>query len=114
MKGQQLRMRCGLLALAIVLGGCVYSVESVITESRTTFDVRLLGNWQEVGSSEHAVVTRSARNGYTIEYGSDDSASRYDARLGRLGNRLILDVSVPAEDSSPTSTGKLPIAWHVV
>jgi len=114
MTGRHLRMRCGLLGLAMALGGCVYSVESVITESSATFDARLLGDWKEMGGSEHAVVTRSARNGYTIEYGSDDSVSRYEARLGRLGDRLILDVSVPPEDSSPTLSGKLPIAWHVV
>ena len=59
MKGQQLRMRCGLLGLAIVLGGCVYSVESVIKESSARFDVRLLGNWKEVGSSERAARTRN-------------------------------------------------------
>ena len=114
MTGRHLQVRCGLLGLAILLGGCVYSVESVITDSSAAFDARLLGDWKEVGGSEHAVVTRSARNGYTIEYGSDDSVSRYAARLGRLGNRLILDVSVPPEDSSPTASGQLPIAWHVV
>jgi hypothetical protein len=114
MTGRHLQVRCGLLGLAILLGGCVYSVESLITDSSAAFDARLLGDWKEVGGSEHAVVTRSARNGYTIEYGSDDSVSRYAARLGRLGNRLILDVSVPPEDSSPTASGQLPIAWHVV
>jgi hypothetical protein len=114
MTARHLQLRCALLALAIVLGGCVYSVESVITESSAAFDARLLGDWKDVGSSEHAVVTRSIRNGYTIEYGSDDTVSRYEAHLGRLGDRLILDVSVPPEDSSPSASGQLPIAWHVV
>lgn len=114
MTGRHLLVRCGLLGLAIALGGCVYSVESVITDPSATFDPRLLGAWKEVGSSDRAVVTRSARNGYTIEYGSNDTVSRYEARLGRLGDRLILDVSVPPRDSSPTPSGKLPIAWHVV
>ena len=70
MTGQHLQVRCGLLGLAIVLGGCVYSVESVVTESRAAFDARLLDDWKEVGSSEHAVVTRSGRIGYSIEYRS--------------------------------------------
>jgi hypothetical protein len=42
MTGRDLQMRCGLPGLAIVLGGCVYAVESVITESSATFDLRLL------------------------------------------------------------------------
>src|SRR5215204_1683791 len=112
MTGRHLRMQCGLLGLAIALGGCVYSVESVITESSATFGGRLLGDWKEVDSSERAVVTRSARNGYVIEYGSDDIVSRYEARLGRLGSRLILDVSVSPEDGPPMPSGKPPIAWH--
>ena len=42
MNGRHLRVRTGLLGLAIVLGGCVYSVESLITESSAMFDARLL------------------------------------------------------------------------
>jgi len=112
MTGRHLRMRCGLLGLAIALGGCVYSVESVITESGATFDPRLLDAWEEVGGSDRAVVTRSARNGYAIEYVSGDTV-RYEARLGGLGDRLILDVAVPPEDESPTPSGEPPIAWHL-
>jgi hypothetical protein len=112
MTGRHLRMRCGLLGLAIVLGGCVYSVESVITDSGATFDQRLLGAWEEVGGSDRAVVTRSARNGYAIGYASGDTV-RYEARLGRLGDRLILDVSVPPEDGSLMQSGEPPIAWHL-
>ena len=113
MIGRRLEVRCGLLGLAIALGGCVYSVESVITESSGTFDPRLLGDWKEVGSSDRAVVTRSARNGYTIEYRSNDTVSRYEARLGRLGNRLLLDVSVPAEGEPSKPSGESSTAWHL-
>ena len=114
MTGRHLRMRCGLLGLAIVLSGCVYSVEPVITESGATFDARLLGAWEEVGGSDRAVVTRSGRNGYAIEYVSGDTA-RYEARLGGLGDRLILNVSVPPEEGegSPTPSGGPPVAWHL-
>ena len=109
MLGRQLRMRCGLLGLTIALGGCVYSVESVITESGATFDPRLLGAWEEVNGSDRAVVTRSARNGYTIEYASRDTV-RYEASLGRLGDRLILDVSVPPEKGPSDDP---PVASHL-
>ena len=73
MTGRHLRMRCGLLGLAVALGGCVYSVESMITESSVTFDPRLLGAWAEVDGSDRAVVTRSAPNSYAIEYASRDT-----------------------------------------
>jgi len=51
MTGRHLQVRCGLLGLTIVLGGCVYSVESVITESSAAFHARLLGDWMEVEDS---------------------------------------------------------------
>ena len=113
MTGRHLTVRCGLLGLAMALGGCVYSVESVITESGATFDARLLGAWEEVGGPDRAVVTGSARNGYTIEYASDDTVKRYEARLGRLGDRLILDVSVPPEGGRSKPSGEPPTAWHL-
>src|SRR5829696_8824030 len=112
MTGRHLRMQCGLLGLAIALGGCVYSVESVITESSVTFDPRLLGAWEEVGGSDRAVVSRSASNSYAIEYASGDTA-RYEARLGRLGDRLILDVSIPPECGSPKRPGEPATARHL-
>jgi hypothetical protein len=111
---RHLRMRCGLLGLAIALGGCVFSVESVITASGATFDPRLVGEWEEVGGSDRAVVARSARNGYAIEYTSDDTVSRFEARLGRLGDRLVLDVSrVPRESGPPKPHPEPQIARHL-
>jgi hypothetical protein len=112
MTGRHLRMQCGLLGLAIALGGCVYSVESTITESSVTFDPRLLGAWEEVDGSDRAVVTRSASNRYAIEYASRDTV-RYEARLGRLGDWLILDVSVPPERGPAKPSGEPAIAWHL-
>src|SRR5829696_2336722 len=99
MTGRHLRMQCGLLGLAIALGGCVYSVESVITESSVTFDPRLLGAWEEVGGSDRAVVSRSASNSYAIEYASGDTA-RYEARLGRLGGDAASQRLIGATSSS--------------
>lgn len=111
MTRRHLRMQCGLLWLAMALGGCVYSVESMITESGATFDPRLLGAWEEVDGSDHAVVTRSASNSYAIEYASRDTV-RYEARLGRLGDRLILDVSIPPDGGSPKPSGASAIVRH--
>lgn len=111
MNGRHMRMRCGLLGLAIALGGCVLSVESMLTESDVTFDTRLLGAWEEVDGSDRAVVARSGQNGYAIEYTSDGTG-RYEARLGRLGGRLILDVLEPPEERAPKPDGEPLILRH--
>jgi hypothetical protein len=87
------------LGLVVVLSGCVLSVDPVISESGATFDPRLLGTWEEVSGSDHAVVSRAAENTYTIEYTSDRKVSRFGARLGRLGEHLVLDVWPATPDS---------------
>ena len=122
MNGRHMRMQCGMLGLAIALGGCPFSVESLITESDVTFDPRLLGAWEEVNGSDRAVIARSGRNGYAIDYGpgrtggwfweSRDTLKRFEARLGRLGDRLILGVLVPPEEGAPKPDGEPLILLH--
>jgi len=101
--------------LAVVLCGCVLSVEPVVPESGATFDPRLLGTWEEVSGSDRAVVSRAAESTYAIEYTSDGKASRFEARLGRLGEHLVLDVW-PAEPDSdqPDHHAGLMIPGHVL
>lgn len=107
------QMRCVVLGLAISLGGCVYSLESVITGSTAAFDTRLLGVWEEVGGTDGAVVTRFSQNGYAIEYMTNDTVRVYEARLGRLGDLMILDVLVPPHDELAKPPGETPIARHL-
>lgn len=81
------------LGLAILLiSGCVLSVDPVISESGATFNPRLLGAWEEVSGPGRAVVSRAAQNRYAIDYTSDGTTGRFEARLGRPGDRLVLDV----------------------
>ncbi|MGE3972863.1 MAG: DUF4185 domain-containing protein [Porticoccaceae bacterium] len=80
-----------LLGLALGLGSCVLSVDPVVAESDASFDARLLGVWEQVGGSDRAVFTRATGNNYAIEYTSDDEVSSHEARLGPLGEHLVLD-----------------------
>jgi len=89
------------VGLAMLASGCVLSVNPVVSESDATFDARLLGSWQEVSGSDRAVVTRGADNTYAIEYMTNGKVTRLGARLGRLGERAVLDVW-PAPDSAPS------------
>jgi hypothetical protein len=104
------------LVFCVVLTGCVLSNDAVVPESAATFDARLLGGWEEVGGSDRAVVSSARTNAYAIEYtDSDGQVGRFEARLGRLGTRLVLDV-LPAPrqaGSSPPEAGAL-IRGHVL
>ena len=102
------------LGLAVVLSGCVLSVDPVISESGATFDPRLLGMWEEVSGSDRAVVSRAAENTYAIEYTSDGKVGRFEARLGRLGDRLVLDVwPAPRDKDLPQPYAGLLVAGHL-
>jgi len=101
------------LALTVILGGCVLSGEPFVSELDATFDPRLLGTWEDVSGSDYAVVSRAAGNTYAIEYSSDGDLGRFEARLGRLGNRLILDVwPAPGDRELPKPYADLLIAGH--
>jgi len=101
------------LALTVILGGCVLSGEPVVLESDATFDPRLLGMWKEVSGSDRAAVSRTTGNTYAIEYSSDGNVGTFEARLGRLGGRLILDVwPTPRDKSLPKPYAGLLLAGH--
>jgi hypothetical protein len=105
----------GVLAAALVLTGCVLSIDAVVPESLATFDQRLLGTWEEVSGSDRAVVSRSTENRYEIEYTSSGNVARLEARLGRLGDRLVLDVwPAPPEADLPQAYAPLLIAGHLL
>ena len=105
----------GALALVVLLTGCVLSVDPVVPESEATFDPRLLGAWEEVSGSDYAVITRAAQNTYSIHYRSGAEAGAFEARLGRLGGRLVLDAwPTPGEKDLPEPYSGVLIPGHVL
>ncbi len=88
------------LLASIALTGCVLSIEPVVPESAATVDARLLGNWNEVEGSGQVAISVAGTNGYALAYtDSDGQVGRFEARLGRLGRYLVLDVRPAARDS---------------
>lgn len=104
----------GALGLAFVLSGCVLSVEPVVPESAATFDTRLLGTWEEASGSDRAVISRASESTYAIEYTTDGKVTRFEARLGRLGDRVVLDVwAAPGDGEVPEPYAGVLIAGHL-
>lgn len=94
-----MRRLCGILASFFLLTGCVLSVDPVVAETEATIDPRLLGTWEGDDETERVVVSRGEGNAYVIETTSDDGDTvQLAARLGRLGERLVLDVWPAPED----------------
>ncbi len=106
----------GVLALSIVLSGCALSIDAVVSESDALFDPRLLGSWEEVTGSDRATISRAAGNTYAIEYtDGEGKVGRFEARLGWLGERLVLDVwPAPPETDLPAPYAELLVAGHVL
>jgi hypothetical protein len=104
------------LAISLLLGGCslVLSVDPIILESEAAFDPRLIGSWEGVDSSERATITHDGKE-YSIEYtegagppGNESSTHLFGGRLGRLGERLVLDVWPEREGGSVHDALLLP------
>ena len=89
---RSIQMLGSMLAVVIGLPGCVLSLDPVISESDSTYDSRLLGKWEQASSSDRAVVSEGEGNSYMIEYTSDKQTGRFQARLGVLDDRQVLDI----------------------
>jgi hypothetical protein len=104
---------CAIAALAgFLLTGCVVSVEPVIAESDAIFDQRLLGSWEGLSSSDRATIGLAEDGTYSIDYTSDGVTREFAARLGRLGNRMVLDVWPVSMDE--TSHAAMMLSSHVI
>ncbi len=106
----------GLMVPAIVLTGCVLSIDAVVSESDANFDARLLGAWEEVSGFDRAVVvSRASESTYAIEYTSDGKVTRLEARLGSLDGRSVLDVwPTPRDGDLPEGYAGLMVAGHLL
>lgn len=67
--------------------------QPLVTPATATFDERLVGSWHDAKRGDRAVVRRGSANAYVIDYRDGDGESAtFAARLGRLRDRLVLDV----------------------
>jgi hypothetical protein len=84
-------------ALAMLLAGCmpVPSLRPLFTEEESIFEPRLLGEWRAAPTAGDVALhfERAGEKSYRLTYKQDDdSVSFYDARVGRVGDSLFLDV----------------------
>lgn len=104
----------GLAALMPALTGCVLSIDPVVPDSMAIFDPRLIGSWQEEDGTTRATVRRAEGNTYHIDYVSGRDTSRYVARLGRLGEQMVLDVRYRPSQDDGRSDDDLMVAGHLL
>lgn len=114
-----MRPLAGLGSVTIVAGlvlGCeaVRSIEPVIPESEAIFEPALVGTW-ESGSEEQVVVARDGDEYDLLFTGPRGDVAEFDARLGYLGGRVVLEVSPAASErhGSDPSDESIP-ASHMV
>lgn len=107
--------KTALILVFAVLNGCVVSVNPLVSESDAMLDSRLLGNWEQESGSNRAVVSSGENNTYVIEYTSDRKTGRFEARLGKLGENLVLDVwPAPTESDQKWPDVGLLITGHLL
>lgn len=103
------------MGFAALLGGCVMSTDAVIADSVATLDDRLLGTWKEQDGEDSAVVTRDSGNAYVIAYSSALGTGTFAGRLGRLGERLVMDFSPsPRKNELPQAYANYLLPVHVL
>lgn len=103
------------LGFAVLLAGCVMSTGAVIADSAATVDDRLLGTWKEQDGGDSAVVTRDSGSAYVIAYSSALGTGTFAGRLGRIGERLVLDFSPdPRKEEVPQAYANYLVPAHVL
>ena len=101
--------------LVLALAGCMVALDAIVPESDAIFDSRLVGTWEDVSSSDLAVISRASDHTYAIEHTSDGKISKFQARLGSLGGRLVLDVwPTPGDGEVPALYADLMVAGHTL
>ena len=110
--------RCGLVVLAAALGaacGDVRSIEPAVRDADAVEQPALVGRWVIPDTSQidiarlpgqeprYVLQTRSLEaQRDTADFGTDaDSVTWFDARVGRVGGRLVLELKA-SERSDPT------------
>jgi len=102
------------LTFSLLLIGCAVSINPIVPESEATFDPKLLGNWEEIRGQDRAVISRSGPNTYAIEYTKGGKTGKFEARVGRLREHVILDVwPVPRKGDIPDSYKDILLPAHL-
>jgi hypothetical protein len=105
-----------LLPGCLLLSSCVLSIDGYVPLDQALEDPGLAGEWRQDGSRERVVINSDGDTGYEIDYlDAEGRPGRFLAVLGRLGDRLILDVwpAAPKDATSDVYRGSL-IPGHML
>ena len=83
-----------LIAAVILLGaGCtsVFTVDDVVSESAAIRNDQVIGDWREADGDEQAHVAHGMNNDYIVSYLDGSDSVQLRARLGRLGQTMVVD-----------------------
>ena len=80
------------IGIAIVMAGCVPSLQPLYTPEDLVFDPALVGTWTGPGGSDSWSFQKSDENAYRLTIAGTEEPDRFDVRLVRLGDRLFLDI----------------------
>ncbi len=103
-----------LVALGILLVGCVRSLEPVIKPEQAVKVAELEGKWVSTKQNKETLDVTGDGNGYRVVYVNEDGkAGTFSVHFGHVGDMLIADV-MPAEppENSGTQVG-LMIPVHM-
>jgi hypothetical protein len=99
------------LAGALILTGCdnpaLLSLEPVVTDQEAVFDPTLLGAWGANPDKDLCIIRRDGETGYAVTYLSGGSVRQFTARLFRVGEASMLDLT-------PDGSDDFQIAGHSV
>jgi hypothetical protein len=89
------RLACAaaLVSAVLALGGCMAkSLAPAVDKQDRVVDGRLVGTW--LTEDKESAVIESRDSDYVVSYtDKDGKLGSFDARLGRLGSRWVLDLS---------------------
>ena len=99
------------LAGALILTGCdtpaLLTLDPVVTDQDAVFDPALLGTWGASQDKDLCIFRRNGDSGYAITYVSGGDVRQFIARLFRVGEASVLDLT-------PESSDDFQIAGHAL
>ena len=108
------------LACALTVVGCVLTVDDMVPLQGSEFSPALLGvwegKWEGDSASARAVISAADGQTYLIDYTAEDGerTGTFEARLGRLGDRLVLDVWPGGDERETPVQDDLAVPGHLL
>jgi len=103
------------LAGALILTGCdnpaLLSLNPVVTDQDAAFDPTLLGTWGASQDKDLCIFRRDGDSGYAITYLSGGGVRQFSARLFRIGEVSMLDLTPDGSDDFQIAGHALVRIW---